>query len=91
MNSAFLKLAFHNLIWMASEVFAILGSQFQHIYNYAIILLKELNTMKYELCFLKLPVHNPIWMVSEVFAILYDHFQHIYNYVSNFHTQELGN
>jgi hypothetical protein len=34
MNSAFLKLPLHDLICMASEVFATLDSHFQHIYNY---------------------------------------------------------
>jgi len=33
-NSAFLKLPLHDLIWMASEVSAISDSHFQHIYNY---------------------------------------------------------
>jgi len=33
-NSAFLKLALHNLIQIASEMFAILHANFQHIYNY---------------------------------------------------------
>jgi hypothetical protein len=31
---AFLKLPIHDLIWMASEVFAILDDHCQHIYNY---------------------------------------------------------
>jgi hypothetical protein len=33
-NPTFLKLPLHDVIWMASEVFAILDDHFQHIYNY---------------------------------------------------------
>jgi len=37
MTSAYLKLPLQNLIWMTSEVFAILDDHFQHIYNYVAI------------------------------------------------------